>query len=141
MTARMKNSKHTAHVHQNHEWAGLAPLAKTNIRHSMAATRLFHAACVTHCVPFLTSQRRTSLTSDTATCTRDEPCKTGVSLGVFTLVTRGWAASEFLTCASKFNMTPNGEHQIIGLDRSHIFDAGVNFLTRASLTSKPFFLC
>ncbi len=32
--------------------------------------------------------------------------------GVFTLVTRGWAAS----------------------DRSHIFDAGVNFLTRASPT-------
>ncbi len=29
-------------------------------------------------------------------------------LGVFTLVTRGWAASEFLTRASKFNMTPNG---------------------------------
>ncbi len=30
------------------------------------------------------------------------------SIGVFTLVTRGWAASEFLTRASKFNMTPNG---------------------------------
>ncbi len=29
-------------------------------------------------------------------------------LGVFTLVTRGWAASEFLTPVSKFNMTPNG---------------------------------
>ena len=27
---------------------------------------------------------------------------------VFTLVTRGWAASEFFTRASKFNMTPNG---------------------------------
>ena len=30
-------------------------------------------------------------------------------IGVFTLVTRGWAASEFLTRASKVNMTPNGE--------------------------------
>ncbi len=30
------------------------------------------------------------------------------ALGVFTLVTRGWAASEFLMSASKFNMTPNG---------------------------------
>ncbi len=29
-------------------------------------------------------------------------------IGVFTLVTRGWAASEFLTQTSKFNMTPNG---------------------------------
>ncbi len=29
-------------------------------------------------------------------------------LGVFTLVTRGWAASEFLT--------PNGEHPMIGPD-------------------------
>ncbi len=29
-------------------------------------------------------------------------------IGVFTLVTRGWAASEFLTRASKFNMTPTG---------------------------------
>ncbi len=46
-------------------------------------------------------------------------------LGVFTLVTRGWAASEFLTRVSKFNMTPNGEHQIIGPDRSQIFDARV----------------
>ncbi len=55
-------------------------------------------------------------------------------IGVFTLVTRGWAASEFLTHASNFNMTPNGEHQIMGPDRSHIFDAGVNFLTRASPT-------
>ncbi len=33
--------------------------------------------------------------------------QTRVTLGVFTLVTRGWAASEFLTRASKFNMTPN----------------------------------
>ncbi len=32
-----------------------------------------------------------------------------MKLGVFTLVTRGWAASEFLTRASKFNMRPNGE--------------------------------
>ncbi len=30
------------------------------------------------------------------------------AIGVFTLVTRGWAASEFLMCASTFNMTPNG---------------------------------
>ncbi len=29
-------------------------------------------------------------------------------IGVFTLVTRGWAASEFLTRVSKFNVTPNG---------------------------------
>ncbi len=57
-----------------------------------------------------------------------------VRIGVFRLVTRGWAASEFLTRASKFNMTPSGEHQIISPDRSHIFDAGVNFLTRASPT-------
>ncbi len=42
-------------------------------------------------------------------------------IGVFILVTRGWAASEFLTCASKFNMMPNGEHQIIGPDRSQTF--------------------
>ncbi len=55
-------------------------------------------------------------------------------LGVFTLVTRSWAASEFLTGTSKFNMMPNGERQIIGPGRSHIFDAGVNFLTRASPT-------
>ncbi len=47
------------------------------------------------------------------------------TIGVFTLVTRGWAASEFLTLASKFSMTPNGECQIIGPDRSHIFDARV----------------
>ncbi len=33
-----------------------------------------------------------------------------VATGVSTLVTRGWAASEFLTRASKVNMTPNGEH-------------------------------
>ena len=32
---------------------------------------------------------------------------TALPLGVFTLVTRGWVASEFLTHASKFNMTPN----------------------------------
>ncbi len=53
----------------------------------------------------------------------------GVRAGirVFTLVTRGWAASKFLMRASKFNMTPNGECQIIGPDRSHIFDAGMNF--------------
>ncbi len=50
-----------------------------------------------------------------------------MTIGVFTLGTRGWVASEFLTRASKFNMTPNG-------DRPHIFDAGVNFLTRASPT-------
>ena len=43
---------------------------------------------------------------------------------------RGWAASEFLTCASKVNMMPNGEHQIIGPDRSQIFDARVKFLSR-----------
>ncbi len=30
------------------------------------------------------------------------------AIGVFTLVTRGWAASEFLMRASKFNMMPNG---------------------------------
>ncbi len=53
-------------------------------------------------------------------------------IGVFTLVMRGWVASEFLTHASKFNMTPNGDHQIIGPDQSHMFDAGVNFLTHAS---------
>ncbi len=29
-------------------------------------------------------------------------------IGVFTLVLRGWAVSEFLTRTSKFNMTPNG---------------------------------
>ncbi len=47
----------------------------------------------------------------------------------------GWVASEFLTRTSKYrrmgikvNMTPNGEHQIIGPDRSQIFDAGVNVL-------------
>ena len=60
-----------------------------------------------------------------------------VQIGVFTLVTRGWAASELLMRVSKFNMTPNGECQIISPDRSHIFDAGVNFLTRASPTWKP----
>ncbi len=38
------------------------------------------------------------------------------ALGVFTLVTRGWAASEFLTRVTKFNMMPNGECQIIGPD-------------------------
>ncbi len=48
-------------------------------------------------------------------------------LGVFTLVTRSWAASEFLTHASKVNMTPNGEHQIIGLDH-RLFDARVKIL-------------
>ncbi len=32
---------------------------------------------------------------------------------------------------------PNGEHQIISPDRSHIFDGGVNFLMRASPTWKP----
>ena len=48
-----------------------------------------------------------------------------VRIGVFTLVTRGWAVSEFLTCESKFNMTLNGERQIIGPDRSHVFDARV----------------
>ena len=32
---------------------------------------------------------------------------------------------------------PNGECQIISPDRSHIFDAGVNFLTRASPAWKP----
>ncbi len=54
-----------------------------------------------------------------------DTCKWGLGsharLGVFTLVTRGWAASEFLTRASKFNMMPNGEHQIIGPDRSQNF--------------------
>ncbi len=39
----------------------------------------------------------------------------------------------------RVHMTPNGECQIIGPDRSHIFDAGVNFLTRASPTWKPLF--
>ncbi len=43
------------------------------------------------------------------------------SLGVFTLVTRSWAASEFLTWASKVNMMPNG-------DRSQFFDAHVKIL-------------
>ncbi len=42
-------------------------------------------------------------------------------LGVFMLVTLGWVVSEFLTHASKFNMMPNGECQIISPDRSHIF--------------------
>ena len=37
-------------------------------------------------------------------------------LGVFMLVTRCWAASEYLMHASKFNMMPNGERQIIGPD-------------------------
>ncbi len=58
-------------------------------------------------------------------------------LGVFTLVTSGWVVSEFLMRVSKFNMTPNGERQTIGPDRSHIFEAGVNFLMRASPTWKP----
>ncbi len=42
----------------------------------------------------------------------------------------GWAASDFLTRASKFcragvkvNMTPNGERQIVGPDRSQFFVA------------------
>ncbi len=54
------------------------------------------------------------------------------TIGVFTLVTRVWAASEFLTLASKVNMTPNGEHQIIRPDRSHIFDARVKNFVAAS---------
>ncbi len=62
-----------------------------------------------------------------------------VPLGVFTWVTHGWVASEFLRQVSKFNMTPNGEHQIIGPDRSHIFEVGVNFLMRASPMWKPLF--
>ncbi len=37
------------------------------------------------------------------------------------LVKRGWAASKFLTRASKVNMMPNGEHQIISPDRSQTF--------------------
>ncbi len=41
-----------------------------------------------------------SLTPDKISLTYKHP------LGVFTLVTRGWAASEFLTRASKFNMMP-----------------------------------
>ncbi len=52
------------------------------------------------------------------------PCSDS-KIGVFTLVTRGWAASEFLTRTSKFNMTPNGECQIMGPDQSQIFDACV----------------
>ncbi len=63
--------------------------------------------------------------------------KTQTGIGVFMLVTWVWAASEFLTCPSKFNMMPNGEPQIIGPDRSHIFDVGINFLRRASPTWKP----
>ncbi len=41
-------------------------------------------------------------------CTLQGTSTQVTALGVFTLVTRGWAASEFLTRASKFNMTPNG---------------------------------
>ncbi len=57
------------------------------------------------------------------------------------MVTRGWAASEFLTRASTFNMTPNGEHQIIGPDRSQIFDArvaNVKTLIAACITYSKF---
>ncbi len=49
------------------------------------------------------------------------PSARDATIGVFTLVTRGWVESEFLMRASKVNMTPNGEHQIIGLDRSQTF--------------------
>ncbi len=61
----------------------------------------------------------------------------GTTLGVFTLVTRGWAASEFLTCASKVNMMPNGERQIIGPDRSQTFWRAHQNFVAASPMWKP----
>ncbi len=36
------------------------------------------------------------------------------------------------------NMTPNGERQIIGPDRSQIFDAGVNFLSLRHQCENPY---
>ncbi len=36
------------------------------------------------------------------------------------------------------NITPNGEHQIIGPDRSQIFDTGVNFLSLHHQCENPY---
>ncbi len=35
-------------------------------------------------------------------------------------------------------MTPNGEHQIIGPDRSQMFDAGINFLSLRHQCENPY---
>ncbi len=60
--------------------------------------------CVTLCA--FEHNRRCVATRDASSVNVTIP--THNQMGVFTLVTRGWAASEFLRLVSKFNMTPNG---------------------------------
>ncbi len=55
-------------------------------------------------------------------------------IGVFILAGR---RQNFWRAGVKVNMTPNGEHQIIGPDRSQIFDAGINFLSLRHQCENP----